>query len=69
MAKYEVTKLGLEMPKGARLTTLESGAKAGDLCRFQVGTYLILGRAIPGWIIQPGRWVRITGDVIVKPTG
>lgn len=69
MAKHEVTRAGLELPKGARLTTPESDAKAGDLCKFQVGTHLILGRGIPGWIIQPGRWIRITGDVVVKLLG
>lgn len=69
MATYEVTKQGLELPRGKRLTPIESPVAAGDLCVCVIGKVKVLGRWVPGWIIQPGRWIRITGDVIVKTLG
>ena len=66
---YTVTGQCLELPHGARFSTNEESVKPGDLCLFQIGEILIIGRWIPGWILQPGRWIRITGDVVIKSLG
>lgn len=66
MAVYKIAKHGLELPHGERFTINDAPVAAGDLCLAQVGPHLIVGRWFPGWIIQPGRWVRITGEVEIK---
>lgn len=66
MAIFEVTRTGLELPHGERFTTSDSPVAAGNLCLFRVGPHLIIGRWFPGWIIQPGRWIKITGEVVIK---
>lgn len=69
MSQYEITGKNLELPHGERFTIKESAPVAGDLCLIRVGQRLLIGRWIPGWIIQPGRWIRLTSDVIVKLLG
>ncbi len=69
MVVYEVTGKNLEMPKGKRFSTNATGVQMGDLCLCEIGEIKIVGRVVPGWIIQPGRWIRITSKVVLKSLG
>lgn len=68
MTIYEVTSEGAELPYGARFTVKLSPIKQGTLCLFSVGTHLIIGRWIEGWIVQPDRWIHVSA-VVVKCLG
>lgn len=66
---YRVRAQGLEPPHGSRFKAYKVSVQSGDLVLCKIGPHLIVGRWIPGWIIQPGRLIRITGKILVQVLG
>lgn len=68
MARYKSKSKHLEIEIGEKVEAERCPLKAGALYVFQIGSFLILGRWIPGWIIQPGRCISIA-HAVVKVVG
>ncbi len=71
---YRVNSAKLELPRGSHFAALNIPVADGDLCLFELGGHLTIGRWTPNragldWIIQPGRLIPIVGDVPVRILG
>lgn len=68
--EYRVTAPHLELPRDTTFCVDDFPVHTGSLCLFQIGeTYLTIGRWVPGWIVQPGRWIRLASNSAVKIIG